>query len=141
MDVPVENYDDPSALPISHVKGAISPLPHASFRYAPDQDYVLKDINLHIKAGQNVALVGPSGSGKTTFLPPIPRFYDLSEGQILLDGVDIQKIQLHSLRDHIGIVQQDVYLFSGSVYENIAYGCPGAKKGGCYPCSQAGRRP
>lgn len=127
MDVPVENYDDPSALPISHVKGDIT-FSHASFRYAPDQDYVLKDINLHIRAGQNVALVGPSGSGKTTFCHLIPRFYDLSEGQILLDGVDIQKIQLHSLRDHIGIVQQDVYLFSGSVYENIAYGCPGAKK-------------
>lgn len=127
MDVPVENYDAPDALPISDVKGNIT-FQNASFRYAPDQEYVLKNINLEIAAGQNVALVGPSGSGKTTLCHLIPRFYDLTEGKILLDGTDIQKIQLHSLRDHIGIVQQDVYLFSGSVYDNIAYGCPGASR-------------
>ncbi len=109
------------------MKGDIT-FSQASFRYAPDQDYVLRDINLHIAAGQSVALVGPSGSGKTTLCHLIPRFYDLTEGQILLDGTDIEKIQLHSLRDHIGIVQQDVYLFSGSVYDNIAYGFPGASK-------------
>ena len=127
MDVPVENYDAPDALPISDVKGNIT-FKNAGFRYAPDQEYVLRNINLEIAAGQNVALVGPSGSGKTTLCHLIPRFYDLTEGQILLDGTDIQKIQLHSLRDHIGIVQQDVYLFSGSVYDNIAYGCPGASR-------------
>ncbi|MDO4605424.1 MAG: ATP-binding cassette domain-containing protein, partial [Helcococcus sp.] len=83
---------------------------------------VLSDINLNIKAGSKIALVGPSGGGKTTLTNLIPRFYDIDSGSIRIDGKDIRQIELKSLRNNIGIVQQDVYLFSGSVYENILYG-------------------
>ncbi|NLE27857.1 MAG: ATP-binding cassette domain-containing protein, partial [Clostridiaceae bacterium] len=91
-----------------------------------DEREVLRDVTLNVPAGQSVALVGPSGSGKTTLCNLIPRFYDVTEGRILVDGQDIRTLTLKSLRDHIGMVQQDVYLFSGSVKENIAYGRPGA---------------
>ena len=89
---------------------------------------VFTDLNLQIHAGEKVAIVGPSGGGKTTLCNLIPRFYDVSEGRILLDGQDIKHFTLKSLRGNIGIVQQDVYLFSGTIYENIAYGRPGASK-------------
>ncbi len=98
------------------------------FSYADDGKQVLSEINLDVKPGQNVALVGPSGSGKTTLCNLIPRFYNVTEGRILIDGQDIRNVTLRSLREQIGFVQQDVYMFSGTVFENIAYGRPGASR-------------
>ncbi|EGS30884.1 ABC transporter transmembrane region [Peptoniphilus sp. oral taxon 375 str. F0436] len=94
---------------------------HVDFSYN-DHERVLKDFNLSIQAGENIAIVGPSGSGKTTLCSLIPRFYDVDRGSISIDGIDIRQVKLADLRSHIGIVQQDVYLFSGTVYENILYG-------------------
>jgi len=93
-----------------------------SFRYRDDYDYVLNHLSLSIKAGEYVALVGFSGVGKTTLCSLIPRFYEISEGEIRLDGIDITNIRLKSLRENIGVVQQDVYLFVGTVADNIRYG-------------------
>ena len=101
---------------------------HVGFSYADDGRQVLSEINLDVKPGQNVALVGPSGSGKTTLCNLIPRFYDVTEGRIKIDGQDIKNVTLRSLREQIGFVQQDVYLFSGTVFENIEYGRPGATR-------------
>ena len=89
---------------------------------------MLSDINLHVHPGDSVALVGPSGGGKSTLCNLIPRFYDVTAGRILIDGKDIRNLTLDSLRRNVGVVQQDVYLFAGSVYENIAYGRPGATR-------------
>ena len=126
MDAPLEIRDAPDARPLTDVKGHIR-LENVTFKYADDDEReVLRDVTLNVPAGQSVALVGPSGSGKTTLCNLIPRFYDVTEGRILVDGQDIRTLTLKSLRDHIGMVQQDVYLFSGSVKENIAYGRPGA---------------
>ncbi|MGI6653905.1 MAG: ABC transporter ATP-binding protein [Christensenellales bacterium] len=126
MDAPLEIRDAPDARPLTDVKGHIR-LENVTFKYADgDEREVLRDVTLNVPAGQSVALVGPSGSGKTTLCNLIPRFYDVTEGRILVDGQDIRTLTLKSLRDHIGMVQQDVYLFSGSVKENIAYGRPGA---------------
>ncbi len=98
-----------------------------SFSYPDDPDtYVLKGLNLDVKRGQSVALVGPSGGGKTTICNLIPRFYDVTEGVVEMDGVDVRNLSTKFLRQNIGIVQQDVYLFSGTIYENIAYGKPDA---------------
>lgn len=127
IDAPVEVVDAPDAVELSDVSGNIQ-FSHVSFSYEDDHANILSDINLKIKAGENIALVGPSGSGKTTLCNLIPRFYDVTAGQILIDGQDIKKITMHSLRSLIGVVQQDVYLFSGSVYENIEYGRPGASR-------------
>ena len=99
-----------------------------SFEYPDDHNKVLHHVSLDIKAGERLALVGPSGGGKTTLCNLIPRFYDVTGGRILIDGQDIQHVTLKSLREDIGIVQQDVYLFSGSVADNIAYGKPGATR-------------
>lgn len=99
-----------------------------SFRYNKGLDYVLENFNLNIKKGQNIALVGPSGSGKTTVCALIPRFYDVSKGEILIDGINIKDYSLSSLRNNIGIVQQDIYLFSGTIRYNIGYGRPDAKE-------------
>lgn len=99
-----------------------------SFRYEEHLSRVLRHINLKVPAGSYVALVGTSGAGKTTLCSLIPRFYDVSEGRILIDGCDIRHYKLKSLRDHIGIVQQDVYLFAGTIFENIAYGKPDATR-------------
>ncbi len=117
--------DAPNAKELTLVKGEIE-FKNASFKYGEELDNVLSNINLKIKKGENIALVGPSGSGKTTICNLIPRFYELTEGSISIDGTDISSVTLDSLRKNIGIVQQDVYLFSGSVRENIAYGMPGA---------------
>jgi ATP-binding cassette subfamily B protein len=103
-------------------------LRNVSFSYSERNKDVFTQLNLHINAGENIALVGPSGSGKTTICNLIPRFYEITSGEILVDNKNIQELTLSSLRKNIGIVQQDVYLFSGSIYDNIAYGKPGASK-------------
>lgn len=127
MDEPVEIQDEPGAVPLKNVAGEIL-FDEVSFRYSDGNHDVLSDINLRVKAGDNVALVGPSGGGKTTLSNLIPRFYDVTTGRILIDGQDIKNVTIHSLRSQIGMVQQDVYLFSGSIYDNIEYGNPGAPK-------------
>lgn len=125
MDAEVDILDEPGATPLHDVKGEIV-FDHVSFEYPDDHNKVLRDICLTVKAGEKLALVGPSGGGKTTLTNLIPRFYDATSGRILLDGQDIRTVTLKSLRGAIGVVQQDVYLFSGTVAENIAYGRPGA---------------
>lgn len=127
MDANVDIFDEEGAAPLQNVEGEIT-FKHVSFEYPDDHTPVLSDINLTIKPGEKVALVGPSGGGKTTLCNLIPRFYDPTEGEILLDGQNIKKVTLQSLRSNVGVVQQDVYLFSGSVYENIAYGKPQATR-------------
>ncbi len=127
MDSTVEILDEPGAKPLKEVKGAIS-LENVSFEYPDDHNSVLKNINLSICPGEKIALVGPSGGGKTTLCNLIPRFYDTTRGEIRIDGHDLKSITLQSLRMNIGIVQQDVYLFSGTVYDNISYGKPEASR-------------
>lgn len=121
MEAKIDIFDEEGAKPIQDVKGEVT-FKNVSFEYPDDHTQVLSGINLTIKPGEKVALVGPSGGGKTTLCSLIPRFYDPTEGEILLDGQNIKNVTLESLRSNIGVVQQDVYLFSGSVYENIAYG-------------------
>ena len=121
MDAPVEVDDVQDAAPLPEVVGEIT-FDRVSFRYSDHHKNVLSNIDLTVRAGENVALVGPSGSGKTTLCNLIPRFYDVTAGRILIDGHDIKGVTIQSLRSQIGIVQQDVYLFSGSVLENIQYG-------------------
>ena len=127
MDTPVEIEDAPDAKPLVVKQGGIE-FRHVSFEYPDDHNKVLRDVNLSIRPGENLALVGPSGGGKTTLCNLIPRFYDVTSGEILVDGQDVRKVALKSLREAIGVVQQDVYLFSGTVAENIAYGKPGASQ-------------
>ena len=101
---------------------------NVTFRYSEENEYVLKDIDIDIKAGQSVALVGPSGGGKTTICNLIPRFYEVEKGTVSIDGINVNDMQMKMLRKNIGIVQQDVYLFSGTVIENILYGKPDATR-------------
>ena len=125
MDAKVDIQNLPDAVPLKVGEGRID-FEDVSFEYPDDHNRVLRHLNLHIRAGENLALVGPSGGGKTTICNLIPRFYDVTDGVIRIDGQDIRGVTLESLRGAIGIVQQDVYLFSGTVRENIAYGRPGA---------------
>ena len=127
IDADVDIFDEPGAKDLIVKQGDID-FQNVSFAYADDGKDVLSEINLHVRAGQNIALVGPSGGGKTTLCNLIPRFYDTTSGQIMIDEQDIRTLKLKSLRSQIGFVQQDVYLFSGSVFENIQYGKPGASK-------------
>lgn len=127
MDVPCEITDSPDAKPLGEVKGAVS-FEDVGFHYGDNDHDVLHHLNLQVRAGESVALVGPSGSGKTTLCNLIPRFYDVTEGCIRIDGKNIKDVTLQSLRNAVGMVQQEVYLFSGSVYDNIVYGKPGASK-------------
>ncbi len=127
MDTPVEITDAPDARDLTVSRGGIE-FRDVSFEYPDDHNKVLRHVDLTIHPGESLALVGPSGGGKTTLCNLIPRFYDVTSGQILIDGQDVRKVTLKSLRQAIGVVQQDVYLFSGTVAENIAYGKPGATR-------------
>ncbi|MBQ8409308.1 MAG: ABC transporter ATP-binding protein [Clostridia bacterium] len=121
MDTDPEITDAPDAKDLEGVVGEVE-FRDVSFHYESENRNVLTQLNLKVKAGESIALVGPSGGGKTTLCSLIPRFYDVSAGSILVDGNDIKSVTIHSLRQNIGVVAQDVYLFSGSVRENIAYG-------------------
>ncbi len=121
MDSDIEIFDEPDAVECVAPKGEIR-FRDVSFEYPDDHNVVFRNLNLVINAGEKIAIVGPSGGGKTTLCNLIPRFYDIDGGEIFLDGVNIRHYTLKSLRKNIGMVQQDVYLFSGTVYENIAYG-------------------
>ena len=117
--------DQVGAAELTHVRGDIN-FRNVSFRYADDSPFVLKNLSFKIRAGEFVALVGASGVGKTTLCSLIPRFYDATEGEVLIDGRNVSDIRPRSLRKNIGIVQQDVYLFAGTVAENLRYGKPDA---------------
>ncbi len=125
MDTPVTITDAPDAVELKDVEGDIR-FEDVDFCYDDGNENVLTKINIHIEKGDNIAIVGSSGGGKTTLCNLIPRFYEVTNGKILIDGIDIRTLTLKSLREKIGIVQQDVYLFSGTVAENISYGKPGA---------------
>lgn len=126
LDTEVDILDKADAIELVNIKGDIL-FDHVDFSYEAGSE-VLKDFNLDIKAGENVALVGPSGGGKTTISNLIQRFFEIDSGRILIDNHDIEDVKLNSLRNNIGVVQQDVYLFSGSIYDNIEYGKPGASQ-------------
>jgi ATP-binding cassette, subfamily B, bacterial len=124
IDTEPDIKDSPNATEVNHLLGDVR-FEHVSFSYE-ERKPVLKDINLELHAGETVAFVGPSGAGKTTICSLIPRFYDVEEGSITIDGIDVREMTKHSLRSQIGIVQQDVFLFTGTLKENIAYGMLGA---------------
>lgn len=125
METESEIRDADNAAELTDVKGHVR-YDHVSFHYNDDETPVLSDISIDIPAGKSIALVGPSGSGKTTICSLLPRFYDVTGGSITVDGKDIRGLTLKSLRSQIGMVQQDVYLFDGTIKDNIAYGKPGA---------------
>ena len=125
METESEIRDADNASELTDVKGHVR-YDHVSFHYSDDETPVLSDISIDIPAGKSIALVGPSGSGKTTICSLLPRFYDVTGGSITVDGKDIRGLTLKSLRSQIGMVQQDVYLFDGTIKDNIAYGKPGA---------------
>ena len=119
--------DAEDAKPLENVKGTVE-YKDVSFHYSDDDTLVLSDVSFRIDAGKSIALVGPSGSGKTTICSLLPRFYDVTGGSIRIDGKDIRSLSLESLRNNIGLVQQDVYLFVGTVFDNIRYGKPDATR-------------
>lgn len=125
MDTEPEIVDAPDSQPLKDVHGRVC-YEDVSFHYSDDDTPVLSHVSFEIPAGKSIALVGPSGSGKTTICSLLPRFYDVTGGRITIDGKDVRTLSLKSLRSQIGMVQQDVYLFSGTIRDNIAYGKPGA---------------
>ncbi|MBQ6234239.1 MAG: ABC transporter ATP-binding protein [Clostridia bacterium] len=128
MEVEPDVQDSPDAVPLENVHGDVA-FEDVSFHYSDDKSHeVLTHINESIKSGTSVAIVGPSGSGKTTLCSLIPRFYDVTGGRVTIDGHDVRSVTKSSLRQSIGVVQQEVYLFSGTVIENILYGRPGATR-------------
>ena len=127
MDIEPDIEDSPDAVELTDVQGHIT-FEDVSFRYNENTDKVLNHVDLDVPAGAYTALVGASGAGKTTLCSLIPRFYDVTGGRVLIDGRDVRSVTLKSLRSQIGMVQQDVYLFAGTIYENIAYGKPGATR-------------
>ena len=127
MDTQPEIKDADNAVPLTHVTGHVR-YEDVSFHYDDGDTMVINDVTIDIPAGRSIALVGPSGGGKTTMCSLLPRFYDVSAGRITIDGHDIREYTLHSLRKHIGMVQQDIYLFDGTIRDNIEYGRPGASE-------------
>ena len=127
MDSDIEIFDEPDAKTMENPKGEIL-FENVEFEYPDDHNRVFHNLNLSIQPGEKVAIVGPSGGGKTTLCNLIPRFYDVTKGNIYIDGENVKKFTLKSLRQNIGMVQQDVYLFSGTIFENIAYGKNGATR-------------
>ncbi|MCI5856016.1 MAG: ABC transporter ATP-binding protein/permease [Agathobacter sp.] len=127
MDIEPDIKDAPGARELTNVEGNIT-FENVSFQYKDGADKVLNNVSLDVPAGAYMALVGSSGAGKTTLCSLIPRFYDVTEGAIRIDGIDIRDVTLKSLRNHIGMVQQDVYLFAGTIFENISYGKPGCTR-------------
>ncbi len=127
MDADIEIFDESDAVVMPKPEGEIT-FEQVSFEYPDDHNRVFRNLNLTVHPGEKLAIVGPSGGGKTTLCNLIPRFYDVTAGRICIDGTDIKRFTLKSLRRNIGIVQQDVYLFSGTVMENILYGCPTASR-------------
>ena len=127
MDIEPDIEDSPDAVEMTDVQGHIT-FEDVSFRYNENTDKVLNHVDLDVPAGAYTALVGASGAGKTTLCSLIPRFYDVTGGRVLIDGRDVRSVTLKSLRSQIGMVQQDVYLFTGTIYENIAYGKAGATR-------------
>ena len=127
MDSDIEIFDEPDARTMENPKGEIV-FENVEFEYPDDHNRVFHNLNLSIQPGEKVAIVGPSGGGKTTLCNLIPRFYDVTKGNIYIDGENVKKFTLKSLRQNIGMVQQDVYLFSGTIFENIAYGKNGATR-------------
>ncbi len=127
VDIEPDIADSEDAKEMKNVKGNIH-FENVTFKYEDASEDVFSNVNLSVEAGDYMALVGPSGVGKTTMCSLIPRFYEVSSGRILIDGEDIRNIKLNSLRSNIGIVQQDVYLFAGTIFENIQYGKPAASK-------------
>jgi ATP-binding cassette subfamily B protein len=127
MDIEPDICDAKDAVELKNVKGDIT-FENVSFQYKDGADKVLNNVSLDVPAGSYMALVGSSGAGKTTLCSLIPRFYDVTGGSIKVDGIDIRDVTLKSLRSHIGMVQQDVYLFSGTIFENISYGKPGSTR-------------
>ena len=125
LEVEPEIQDSANAIDLKNVQGNVE-FKDVGFKYHEDHTYVLKNISLEVKAGDTVAIVGSSGVGKTTMCSLIPRFYEVSEGEVLLDGINVKDIKLSSLRRNVGVVQQDVYLFAGTVIDNIRYGKPDA---------------
>jgi ATP-binding cassette subfamily B protein len=127
MEIEPEIWDADHAVELQNVQGNIE-FRSVGFRYRDDHAHILKNITLTVKAGETIALVGSSGVGKTTLCSLIPRFYEVSEGEVLLDGTNVRDIKLSSLRQAVGVVQQDVYLFAGTVFENVRYGKPDASR-------------
>ena len=125
METEPEIVDAPGSQPLENIKGRVC-YEDVSFHYSDDETPVLSHVSIEIPAGKSIALVGPSGSGKTTICSLLPRFYDVTGGRITIDGRDVRTLTLKSLRSQIGMVQQDVYLFAGTIRDNIAYGKPGA---------------
>lgn len=121
VETELEIVDAADAKPLKNVKGNVC-YEDVSFHYSDDDTPVLSHVSFEIPAGKSIALVGPSGSGKTTICSLLPRFYDVTEGRVTIDGNDVRKLTLESLRSQIGLVSQDVYLFGGSIKDNIAYG-------------------
>lgn len=127
MNFQPQIIDSPSSVSLPKVEGKIE-FRQVGFQYGEETEDVLTDVNLRLNPGETVAIVGPSGGGKSTMARLIPRFYDVTEGELLLDGINIKEIKLQDLRRHIGIVQQDVFLFAGTIGDNILYGNPEAGK-------------
>ena len=127
MDSDIEIFDEPDAKPMENPSGEIV-FENVEFEYPDDHNRVFHNLNLSIKPGEKVAIVGPSGGGKTTLCNLIPRFYDVTKGNIYIDGENVKRFTLKSLRQNIGMVQQDVYLFSGTIFDNISYGKNGATR-------------
>lgn len=127
LETEPEIKDSPDAIALKDVRGNIE-FRNVAFKYNDNHDYVLKNLSLNIKSGDYIALVGSSGIGKTSLCSLIPRFYEVCQGEVLLDGMNIKDIKLDSLRENIGMVHQDIYLFAGTVLDNIRYGKPDASK-------------